>query len=147
MLEAAQERSTNRPLTRLITRQLMLIWHHRQMPFLVVTAIVRRDGEILLIRQQAPHGEESYWFLPGGAVEDDELVREAQLRELREETGLVAKELGALAWISHVRRPDDSYCMKIILTHTGCSLRGDKEEKRRGTPKECLFSFYALEAA
>lgn len=47
-----------------------------------VGALVERDGELLLVRQDCR------WMLPGGEVERDESHAEALVRELDEETGL-----------------------------------------------------------
>ena len=49
------------------------------------TCVVIRDGKLLLVR-----GEEPTFMLPGGGVDPGESVKSAAIRELREETGLVA---------------------------------------------------------
>jgi 8-oxo-dGTP diphosphatase len=56
-------------------------------PLLGVSAIVVHDGDLLLVRRG--HGPAAgVWALPGGHVEGGELLAEAVVRELREETGL-----------------------------------------------------------
>jgi 8-oxo-dGTP diphosphatase len=47
-----------------------------------------RDGEILLLKRAGGSAMAGQWFMPGGAVEDDELPEDAARRELREESGL-----------------------------------------------------------
>jgi 8-oxo-dGTP diphosphatase len=48
---------------------------------------VRRGDEILLVREGLP-GEELHWSLPGGTLEEGELVTEGVAREVLEETGI-----------------------------------------------------------
>jgi 8-oxo-dGTP diphosphatase len=48
---------------------------------------VRRGDEVLLVRQGLP-GEEPHWSLPGGVLEEGELVGEGLAREVLEETGV-----------------------------------------------------------
>ena len=56
-------------------------------PAIAVGAIVIDDGRLLLIRRaQDPHT--GAWSVPGGRVERGELLAEAVVRELAEETGL-----------------------------------------------------------
>jgi 8-oxo-dGTP diphosphatase len=56
-------------------------------PELCVGAIARHDGNLLMIRRG--HGPAAgEWSIPGGRVERGEMLVEAVVRELREETGL-----------------------------------------------------------
>jgi 8-oxo-dGTP diphosphatase len=55
-------------------------------PRIRVSAILRREGRILLVRHEK-HGRE-YWLLPGGGVSVGESLVEALRRELAEEVGL-----------------------------------------------------------
>ena len=57
-------------------------------PQLAVGAVVQSSDELLLVRRGTePHL--GRWTLPGGRVERGELLAEAVIRELREETGVV----------------------------------------------------------
>jgi len=49
--------------------------------------------------RQAARGEEPPWSLPGGALEDGELLHEGLEREILEETGLRIGSLGRLAFV------------------------------------------------
>jgi 8-oxo-dGTP diphosphatase len=55
-------------------------------PRIRVSVILRREGRILLVRQEKPGRE--YWLLPGGGVNAGESLVDALRRELAEEVGL-----------------------------------------------------------
>lgn len=55
--------------------------------FVTVDAVVIQSGHVLLIERRANPGK-GLWALPGGFVNQDELLLDACLRELREETRL-----------------------------------------------------------
>jgi 8-oxo-dGTP diphosphatase len=67
----------------------------------IVAAIVRRDDDVLMVRQAGP-GETPFWSIPGGRAEPGEFVTDALVRELAEETGISALELGPVAFIAQV---------------------------------------------
>jgi 8-oxo-dGTP pyrophosphatase MutT (NUDIX family) len=57
------------------------------------------EDRLLLFHGADPHVPEvTFWFTPGGGVEEGEDLEQAALRELEEETGLVAAELSGPAW-------------------------------------------------
>jgi len=76
----------------------------------IASAIIRRDDEIVMIRQAAPD-EEPFWSVPSGRVEDGELVTEGLAREVLEETGLRVVEPGRLAFVLQIdsRRAEQLY--------------------------------------
>ena len=57
-------------------------------PRIRVSAILRWQGRVLLVRQEKPGKE--YWLLPGGGVDAGETLLEALRRELREELSIEA---------------------------------------------------------
>jgi 8-oxo-dGTP diphosphatase len=70
--------------------------------YTIAAALLRRDDEILLVRQQGADDPHPRWALPGGVAEQGELLHEALARELREETGLTLVRMGSLAYIAQM---------------------------------------------
>lgn len=60
-----------------------------------------RDHEVLLIRRGTPPLA-GQWSLPGGRIEFGEAAEAAALRELREETGVVARLAGLAAVVDAI---------------------------------------------
>lgn len=75
-------------------------------PLVGVGAVIVNDARVLLIRRgQAPLLGE--WSLPGGVLECGENLREAVMREAREETGLTVDVGEMLGVYERVIRSDD----------------------------------------
>ena len=58
-----------------------------EVPLVGVGAIIIEDSRVLLVKRAHPPLQ-AQWSIPGGALEVGELVRDAAIREAREETGL-----------------------------------------------------------
>jgi len=72
-------------------------------PIPAVLAVVVRAGNVLLVRRANPP-DQGLWGLPGGRMEMGETHLDAALRELKEETGLMAdapRLLTVLDFIEH----------------------------------------------
>lgn len=63
-----------------------------------VTAMLRHNNALLMIKVQAPDHPAPFWSTVGGQVEAGESAHEALIREVKEETGLDVMEIGALAY-------------------------------------------------
>jgi 8-oxo-dGTP diphosphatase len=70
-------------------------------PYLGVSAIVIREGRVLLGRRRGAHGAGT-WSFAGGKVDPGEHPSDTVRRELLEETGLRASTVLPLAWTSDV---------------------------------------------
>ncbi|MDY6777755.1 MAG: NUDIX hydrolase [Candidatus Nanohaloarchaea archaeon] len=101
----------------------------------VAADLVIRDGEgrIVLIRRKFEPFEDT-WCLPGGHVEEDEQVRDAAVREAREETGLDIEIQDILGVYDAPERDPRGPVISIVFIAdaTGGTLRAetDAEEAR-----------------
>jgi ADP-ribose pyrophosphatase YjhB (NUDIX family) len=74
---------------------------------LLVAALLRRDGELLLVRQLGSGDLRAAWTLPGGIVEPDELLVESLVRAVREETGIEVVRVGDLIHVAQRHIPTE----------------------------------------
>ena len=75
-------------------------------PVVAVGAIVIDKGTILLVKRNREPAR-GQWSLPGGRVELGETLREALVREVREETGIDVDVDGLIGTAERVVRDDD----------------------------------------
>jgi ADP-ribose pyrophosphatase YjhB (NUDIX family) len=61
-----------------------------EVPLVGVGAIIIEDSRVVLVKRGHPPLQDE-WSIPGGVLEVGELVREAAVREAREETGLTVE--------------------------------------------------------
>jgi ADP-ribose pyrophosphatase YjhB (NUDIX family) len=64
--------------------------------------VIRGQGEVLLTGNEYVQGQPLVWNLPGGAAEPGEDLHRTVRRELAEECGLKALQVGRLAWVVQV---------------------------------------------
>ncbi|MBS9475858.1 NUDIX hydrolase [Ancylobacter radicis] len=74
-------------------------------PVPAVLALVVRDGQVLLVRRANPP-DQGLWGFPGGRMEMGESHLEAALRELNEETGLIADEPRLVTVLDFIEHDD-----------------------------------------
>ncbi len=96
-----------------------------QVQRLSVRGLVRRPGEVLLVRLSRYAVESGRWTLPGGGVDHGERPADALVREMQEETGLVA-EVGALLGVHDLHltgtapngRHEDFHAVDLVFAVT-----------------------------
>ena len=76
-------------------------------PLLGVGAIIVQNSRVLLVRRANPplQGE---WSIPGGLVEAGETIKEALIREVREETGLEIEPVKLVEVFERILRDKDA---------------------------------------
>ncbi len=61
-----------------------------------VGALVRKSTNLLLVRQSSGHSLEGQWTVPWGQIEPGESPTDAVVREIREESGIIAEVDGLI---------------------------------------------------
>src|ERR1700681_3883988 len=92
-------------------------------PIVAVLAVVLR-GERALIVQRAQQPNAGRWGFPGGVLELGETVREGAMRELREETGIVAEPASILNVHDAIYRDDEG---RVQFHYTLIAVRGVRQ--------------------
>lgn len=92
----------------------------RHWPRSAASAAVFRDGQVLMI-ERAKGALKGLWSLPGGHIEPGETAKAAAVREVLEETGVVADILGLVDLHDVIlRQPDgDLLAHYLIAVHWG----------------------------
>ena len=99
-----------------------------------------RHLKVLLVRRG---GEpfKGYWAFPGGFLQNNETAKEGALRELREETGLVASAIGELGVFSDPDRDPRERCITIAyyaLVKPSEVIGGDDADEAAWFPTDAL---------
>jgi 8-oxo-dGTP diphosphatase len=74
-----------------------------EVPLVGVGAIIIEDSRVLLVKRAHPPLQ-AEWSIPGGVLEVGELIREAAIREAREETGLTVEPSDLLGVYDRILR-------------------------------------------
>ena len=100
-----------------------------------VAVILLEEEKVLLVKHRKYR--RSYWVFPGGIVEKGETLKEAAIRELKEEVNLEIA-LGEPVFIGEVI-PRDGHRHIIDFYFTGKRLRGNLKVSRDKVLQEARF--------
>jgi ADP-ribose pyrophosphatase YjhB (NUDIX family) len=93
-------------------------------PLVGVGAIIIEDARVLLVKRAHPPLQ-AQWSIPGGVLEVGELIREATIREAREETGLIVDPVELLGVYDRVlRNPERRVQYHYVLIDFLCRKVG-----------------------
>jgi ADP-ribose pyrophosphatase YjhB (NUDIX family) len=112
-------------------------------PLVGVGAIIIANSRVLLVKRAHPPIQ-GQWSIPGGVIEVGELVRDAAVRETREETGLIVEPGDLLGVYDRVlRHADGRVQYHYVLVDFLCRPAGgelhaasDAAEVRWFTPEQ-----------
>ena len=89
-------------------------------PFVGVGAVIIENGCVLLVKRAHPPIQ-GQWSIPGGVLEVGEFVREAAVREAREETGLIVEPGDLLGVYDRIlRNPEQRVQYHYVLVDFLC---------------------------
>lgn len=95
-------------------------------PLIGIGAIILEGDRVVLVKRAHPPLE-GKWSIPGGVLEVGELVREAAVREAREETGLIVEPGELLGVFDRVLRSPDGRVQYhyVLIDFLCCPVGGE----------------------
>jgi 8-oxo-dGTP diphosphatase len=95
-----------------------------ELPLVGVGAIILEGDRVLLVKRAHPPIQ-GQWSIPGGVLEVGEMVREAAIREAREETGLIVEPGELLGVYDRILRdPENRVQYHYVLIDFLCRPKG-----------------------
>jgi 8-oxo-dGTP diphosphatase len=115
-------------------------------PLVGVGAIIIEDSRVLLVKRAHPPLQD-LWSIPGGVLEVGEFVREAAIREAREETGLIVEPGDLLGVYDRVLRDAENRVQyHYVLIDFLCRRMGGELHAADDAAEVCWFTREELPA-
>ena len=92
-------------------------------PLVGVGAVIVHQGRVLLV-QRGHEPLKGRWSIPGGLIEIGEMLHEAVVREVREETGLEIEPVELVELIDRIHREGDRVRYHYVIADYLCRVVG-----------------------
>ena len=92
-------------------------------PLVGVGGIVVHENRVLLV-QRGTEPLKGQWSIPGGLVDVGETLREAVIREVREETGLYVEPIELIELLDRIHREGERVRYHYVLADYLCRVTG-----------------------
>jgi 8-oxo-dGTP diphosphatase len=92
-------------------------------PLVGVGGIVVHENKVLLVRR-GTEPLKGQWSIPGGLIDVGETLREAVMREVREETGLEVEPIELIELLDRIHREDDRVRYHYVIADYLCRVEG-----------------------
>jgi 8-oxo-dGTP diphosphatase len=94
-------------------------------PLVGVGGVVVHDNRVLLV-QRGHEPALGQWSIPGGLIDVGETLREAVIREVREETGLEVEPIELIELLDRIHRQDGRVHYHYVIADYLCRVAGGK---------------------
>jgi len=92
-------------------------------PLVGVGAVIVHEGRVLLV-QRGHEPLKGRWSIPGGLIEIGEMLHEAVVREVREETGLEIEPVELVELLDRIHREGDRVRYHYVIADYLCRIVG-----------------------
>ncbi len=92
-------------------------------PLVGVGAVIVHQGRVLLV-QRGREPMKGRWSIPGGLVETGEMLSEAVVREVREETGLEVEPVELIELLDRIHREGERVRYHYVIADYLCRVTG-----------------------
>jgi 8-oxo-dGTP diphosphatase len=92
-------------------------------PLVGVGAVIVHDGRVLLVRR-GTEPLRGHWSIPGGLIEVGEMLSEALVREVKEETGLEVEPVELVELLDRIHREGGRVRYHYVIADYLCRVTG-----------------------